>query len=127
MKRDGFLETFEKLGGTVFVKLLRSLHRTVEAGRRCQGACGLHCQFVQSQFPGRNDGISETLSFLASPEVVTAYAITGDLGFDPVNQSVKGRTGRNSSFSRRLERNCPLRVLPKVKKVSWHRQKMVRI
>ena len=57
-------------------------------------ACGLHCQFVQSQFPGRNDGISETLSFLASPEVVTAYAITGDLGFDPVNQSVKGRTGK---------------------------------
>ena len=50
--------------------------------------------FVSSfnrNFPGRNDGISETLSFLASPEVVTAYAITGDLGFDPVNQSVKGR------------------------------------
>jgi aconitate hydratase len=45
-------------------------------------------------FPGRNDGISETLSFLASPEVVTAYAITGDLRFDPVNQKLKGADGQ---------------------------------
>ena len=45
-------------------------------------------------FPGRNDGISETLSFLASPEVVTAYALSGDLGFDPVNQKLKGADGK---------------------------------
>lgn len=49
-------------------------------------------------FPGRNDGISETLSFLASPEVVTAYAITGDLGFDPVNQMLKGADGKEFKF-----------------------------
>ncbi|MBI3355654.1 MAG: aconitate hydratase, partial [Nitrospirae bacterium] len=44
--------------------------------------------------PGRNDGINETLSFLASPEVVTAYALSGDLGFDPVNGKLKGADGK---------------------------------
>jgi aconitate hydratase len=46
-------------------------------------------------FPGRNDGINETLSFLASPEVVTAYALTGDLRFDPVNQKLKSADGKD--------------------------------
>ena len=45
-------------------------------------------------FPGRNDGINETLSFLASPEVVTAYASSGDLAFDPVNGKLKGADGK---------------------------------
>jgi aconitate hydratase len=45
-------------------------------------------------FPGRNDGINETLSFLASPEIVTAYAISGNLAFDPVHQNLKGADGK---------------------------------
>ena len=34
-------------------------------------------------FPGRNDGSSATLSFLASPEVVVAYALSGTLDGNP--------------------------------------------
>ena len=77
MKRDGFLDTFEKLGGTV---LSNSCGPCIGQWKRADGVKGKADSIVSSfnrNFPGRNDGISETLSFLASPEVVTAYAITG--------------------------------------------------
>jgi aconitate hydratase len=94
MRRDGFLETFEKLGGTV---LSNSCGPCIGQWKRADGVKGRADSIVSSfnrNFPGRNDGINETLSFLASPEVVTAYAISGDLGFDPVNQKLRGADGK---------------------------------
>ncbi len=98
MKRDGFLDTFEKLGGTV---LSNSCGPCIGQWKRADGVKGKADSIVSSfnrNFPGRNDGISETLSFLASPEIVTAYAISGDLAFDPVNQTLKGADGKQFKF-----------------------------
>jgi aconitate hydratase len=95
MKRDGFLDTFEQLGGTV---LSNSCGPCIGQWKRADGVKGKADSIVSSfnrNFPGRNDGISETLSFLASPEVVTAYALSGDLGFDPVNQKLKSADGKD--------------------------------
>lgn len=94
MKRDGFLDTFEQLGGTV---LSNSCGPCIGQWKRADGVKGKSDSIVSSfnrNFPGRNDGINETLSFLASPEVVTAYALTGNLGFDPVHQTVKSADGK---------------------------------
>ncbi|HZH48245.1 MAG TPA: aconitate hydratase, partial [Nitrospira sp.] len=98
MKRDGFLDTFEKLGGTV---LSNSCGPCIGQWKRADAVKGKADSIVSSfnrNFPGRNDGINETLSFLASPEVVTAYAISGDLGFDPVHQTLKGADGKEFKF-----------------------------
>jgi aconitate hydratase len=98
MKRDGFLETFEKLGGTV---LSNSCGPCIGQWKRADGVKGKADSIVSSfnrNFPGRNDGINETLSFLASPEIVTAYAISGNLTFDPVNQKIKGADGKEFKF-----------------------------
>jgi aconitate hydratase len=98
MKRDGFLETFEKLGGTV---LSNSCGPCIGQWKRADGIKGKADSIVSSfnrNFPGRNDGINETLSFLASPEIVTAYAISGDLTFDPMNQQLKGADGKEFKF-----------------------------
>jgi aconitate hydratase len=94
MKRDGFLDTFEKMGGTV---LSNSCGPCIGQWKRADGVKGKADSIVSSfnrNFPGRNDGINETLSFLASPEVVTAYALSGDLGFDPVHGKLKGADGK---------------------------------
>ena len=94
MKRDGFLDTFEKFGGTV---LSNSCGPCIGQWKRADGVKGKADSIVSSfnrNFPGRNDGINETLSFLASPEAVTAYALSGDLGFDPVNGTLKGADGK---------------------------------
>jgi aconitate hydratase len=98
MKRDGFLETFEELGGTV---LSNSCGPCIGQWKRADGVKGKADSIVSSfnrNFPGRNDGISETLSFLASPEIVTAYAISGNLAFDPLNQTLKGADGKEFKF-----------------------------
>ncbi|MBM4132940.1 MAG: aconitate hydratase [Nitrospira sp.] len=98
MKRDGFMADFEKMGATV---LSNSCGPCIGQWKRADGVKGKADSIVSSfnrNFPGRNDGISETLSFLASPEIVTAYAFTGDLTFDPVNQKLKGADGKEFKF-----------------------------
>ena len=94
MKRDGFMETFEQMGATV---LANACGPCIGQWKRADAVKGKADSIVSSfnrNFPGRNDGVNETLSFLASPEVVTAYALAGDLTFDPVKGTLKTADGR---------------------------------
>jgi aconitate hydratase len=94
MKRDGFMDTFEQMGGTV---LANACGPCIGQWKRADGVKGKADSIVSSfnrNFPGRNDGISETLSFLASPELVTAFALAGDLTFDPVHGTLKTADGK---------------------------------
>jgi aconitate hydratase len=50
-------------------------------------------------FPGRNDGSAATLSFLTSPEIVTALAFGGTLEFDPVHGTIPGPDGKPFRFT----------------------------
>ena len=50
-------------------------------------------------FPGRNDGSASTLSFLTSPEIVTAMAFGGTLEFDPVHGTIPGPDGKPFRFT----------------------------
>src|SRR5919106_1412280 len=94
MKRDGFMETFEQMGATV---LANACGPCIGQWKRADAVKGRVDSIISSynrNFPGRNDGLNETMSFLTSPEVVTAYALTGDLRFDPVNQKLKSADGK---------------------------------
>jgi len=98
MKRDGFMEAFEQMGATV---LSNSCGPCIGQWKRADGVKGKADSIVSSfnrNFPGRNDGINETLSFLASPEIVTAYAFAGNLGFDPVRGTLKSADGQDVKF-----------------------------
>ena len=98
MKRDGFMDLFQKMGATV---LANACGPCIGQWKRSDAVKGRADSIVSSfnrNFPGRNDGVSETLSFLASPEVVTAYAFAGDLRFDPVNGSLQTADGKPFTF-----------------------------
>jgi aconitate hydratase len=98
MKREGFLQTFEDMGGTV---LANACGPCIGQWKRADGVKGRADSIVSSfnrNFPGRNDGINETLSFLASPEVVTAYAFAGNLAFDPLHGTLKTADGKELKF-----------------------------
>jgi aconitate hydratase len=41
-------------------------------------------------FAGRNDGRATTMNFIASPEIVTAFALAGRLSFDPRRDPLAG-------------------------------------
>ena len=46
-------------------------------------------------FPRRNDGRSETMNFIASPEIVTAFAISGKLSFNPLTDELTDESGES--------------------------------
>jgi aconitate hydratase len=98
MKRDGFLQTFEEMGGTV---LANACGPCIGQWKRADAVKGRVDSIVSSynrNFPGRNDGMNETMSFLTSPEIVTALAFAGDLTFDPVHGALKTADGKGLKF-----------------------------
>jgi aconitate hydratase A / 2-methylisocitrate dehydratase len=94
IKRDGIMDTFQKLGGTV---LANACGPCIGQWKRADVGADQANTIVSSfnrNFPGRNDGSQATLSFIASPEMVTALAIAGTLEFDPVHGTVPGPDGK---------------------------------
>jgi len=50
-------------------------------------------------FPARNDGRTETMNFIASPEIATAMAIAGRLSFNPLKDSLTAADGSTFVFT----------------------------
>ncbi|HEY4484783.1 MAG TPA: aconitate hydratase, partial [Nitrospiria bacterium] len=98
MKRDGFIKTFEKLGGTV---LANACGPCIGQWKRSDIKPKESNSIISSynrNFPGRNDGNAETLSFLSSPEIVTALSMAGTLDFNPLTDSLTTSKGKQMTF-----------------------------
>jgi aconitate hydratase A / 2-methylisocitrate dehydratase len=109
IKRDGIMETFEKIGGTV---LANACGPCIGQWKRSDVGATETNTIVSSfnrNFPGRNDGSAATLSFLTSPEIVTALAIAGTMEFDPVNGTMPGADGRPFRFTAPESEELPVR------------------
>ena len=50
-------------------------------------------------FPGRNDGKRDTMNFIASPEIVTAFALGGSLSFNPLEDLLETKDGKKIKLS----------------------------
>ncbi len=93
-ERDGLLETFDKMGGVVLAN----------ACGPCIGQWARHTNDPDKKntiltsfnrnFAKRNDGNPNTHAFVASPELVTAMAIAGDMTFNPLTDSIKNKDGQ---------------------------------
>lgn len=93
IERDGFLNTFDEMGGVVLAN----------ACGPCIGQWARHIDdptrkntIVTSfnrNFAKRNDGLASTHAFVASPEIVTAYAIAGRLSFNPLKDKLMNERG----------------------------------
>jgi len=88
IKRDGLLEVFEDVGATV---LANACGPCIGQWKRDDIEMGDTNTIISSynrNFRGRNDQNRETLSFLMSPEVVTAMTFSGELGFNPLTDRI---------------------------------------
>jgi aconitate hydratase len=93
-ERDGYLGIFEKIGGIVLAN----------ACGPCIGQWARHNAHMQEKnsimtsfnrnFAKRNDGNPNTHGFVASPEIVTAFAIAGTLKFNPLTDSLLNEEGK---------------------------------
>jgi aconitate hydratase len=93
IKRDGLVETFAKIGGTV---LANACGPCIGQWKRSDVAANQTNTIVSSfnrNFPGRNDGSASTLSFITSPDMVTALALAGTLEFNPLTDTLTAPDG----------------------------------
>jgi aconitate hydratase len=99
IKRDGLIDTFEKIGGTV---LANACGPCIGQWKRTDVGPNQKNTIVSSfnrNFPGRNDGSQETLSFITSPDVVTALAFAGTLDFNPLTDTLTAPNGERVRFT----------------------------
>ena len=92
-ERDGLLGDFEKIGGVVMANACGPCigqwkRHTDDPERRNSIITSFNRNFAK-----RNDGNPNTHSFVASPEIVTAYAISGDLCFNPLTDFLVNEAG----------------------------------
>lgn len=83
VERDGYLTVFDKIGGKVFANACGPcIGQWAREGAEKQQKNTIVHSFNRN-FAKRADGNPNTYAFVASPELVTALAIAGDLSFDP--------------------------------------------
>ncbi|CAN3357052.1 aconitate hydratase, mitochondrial [Diutina catenulata] len=97
--RDGQLQTFEDFGGVVMANACGPCIGQWDRQDIKKGDKNTIVSSFNRNFTSRNDGNPATHAFVASPEMVTAYAISGDLGFNPITDTLKGADGKEFKLS----------------------------
>ncbi len=93
IERDGFLDTFEQIGARVFANACGPcIGMWDRMGAEKQERNTIVHSFNRN-FAKRADGNPNTLAFVASPELVTALAIAGDLTFNPITDTLTNEQG----------------------------------
>ncbi len=93
IERDGLLADLEAVGATV---LANACGPCIGQWSRPADITGRPNTIVNSynrNFPKRNDGSANTLSFVTSPETVMAIALSGKLDFDPTTDTLTAPDG----------------------------------
>jgi aconitate hydratase len=93
IERDGFIQTFDKIGAKVFANACGPcIGMWARTGAEKKEKNTIVHSFNRN-FSARQDGNPNTHAFVASPELVTALAIAGDLGFNPITDSLVNEKG----------------------------------
>ncbi|NQT77290.1 MAG: aconitate hydratase [Bacteroidetes bacterium] len=91
--RDGYLDVFRKIGGVVLANACGPcIGQWARHGADKQEKNAIMTSFNRN-FAKRNDGNPNTYGFVASPEMVTAFAIAGDLTFNPMTDYLLNADG----------------------------------
>jgi aconitate hydratase len=94
IERDGLIKTFDQIGAKVFANACGpciGMWNRVGADKREKNTI-VHS--FNRNFQSRNDGNPNTYAFVGSPELVTALAIAGDLGFNPITDYLTNEQGQ---------------------------------
>jgi aconitate hydratase A / 2-methylisocitrate dehydratase len=95
IERDGLLADLEAIGATVLANACGPCIGQWQRDDIVKGETNTIVSSFNRNFPARNDGNAATLSFIGSPETVTAMALTGRLDVDFVHEPVETEDGRS--------------------------------
>ncbi|NNF02435.1 MAG: aconitate hydratase, partial [Bacteroidia bacterium] len=94
VERDGYLDVFDKIGGVVLANACGPcIGQWARHGAEKKEKNSIITSFNRN-FAKRNDGNPNTHGFVASPELVTAMAIAGDLCFNPLKDTLTNEDGK---------------------------------
>ncbi len=93
IERDGLIAEFEKMGATVLANACGQCigqwdRESVKDGHRNSIITSFNRNFAK-----RNDGNPNTFAFVASPEMVMCYALSGRLDFNPLTDTLTNADG----------------------------------
>jgi aconitate hydratase len=109
IERDGLLADLEAIGGTV---LANACGPCIGQWDRTDLDLSKPNTIVNSynrNFPKRNDGSANTLSFVTSPDVVVAMALAGTLAFDPRSDTLTNDAGEEVRLDAPVGEQLPSR------------------
>ncbi len=95
IERDGFIEVFNKIGANVFANACGPCIGQWDRESAKKGEKNTIIHSFNRNFSKRADGNPNTHAFVASPELVTAMAIAGDLRFNPLKDTLKNENGED--------------------------------
>ncbi|KAJ3089256.1 Aconitate hydratase mitochondrial [Quaeritorhiza haematococci] len=98
IERDGQMEVFEKIGGTVLANACGPCIGQWDRQDVKKGEKNSIVTSYNRNFTGRNDSNPATHAFVTSPELVTAMIFAGDLRFNPVTDTLKTPSGKEFKF-----------------------------
>ena len=95
IERDGFIETFDKIGANVFANACGPCIGQWSREGAEKGEKNTIVHSFNRNFAKRADGNPNTFAFVASPEMVTALAIAGRLDFNPITDTLVNEKGES--------------------------------
>ncbi|MEY4339213.1 MAG: aconitase, partial [Actinomycetota bacterium] len=93
IERDGLIADLEAIGATVLANACGPCIGQWDRPASANGAPNTIVNSFNRNFPKRNDGSPNTLSFVTSPDTVVALALAGRLDFDPTTDTITAPDG----------------------------------
>ena len=99
IERDGLLADLEAIGATVLANACGPCIGQWERSKEITDNPNTIVSSFNRNFPKRNDGSANTLSFVTSPDTVIALALAGRLDFDPTTDTITAPDGSQVSLA----------------------------
>ena len=93
IERDGLLADLEAIGATVLANACGPCIGQWERSSDVTSKPNTIVNSFNRNFPTRNDGSANTLSFVTGPDTVIALALAGRLDFDPTTDTIEAPDG----------------------------------
>ena len=94
IERDGYLKDLESIGATVLANACGPCIGQWKRDDIKEGESNSIVSSFNRNFPARNDGNAETLSFIGSPESVIGLALGGTLDFNFLSDTLTTQDGK---------------------------------
>lgn len=93
IQRDGHIDLLEDIGATVLANACGPCIGQWSRPNMENKPNTILTSFNRN-FPGRNDGSSDTMNFIASPEIIVAFALSGSMSFNPLKDTITTPDGK---------------------------------